>query len=102
MSKTIKLSKNLKLAKLKNLKNEKLFKFQKSAKSAKKLSKIKNLSNFYIKKNKSSFLTFDVKIAFHCLQLTLIKALIFQHFDPKCHIWIDIDALNYIIDNMLF
>ena len=31
-------------------------------------------------------LTLDAKTTFNRLRLTLIEALIFQHFNPKCHI----------------
>ena len=76
-------------------------KSQKLAKSGKKLSKSGNLSNFNIKENRLSFLTTNARMAFNCLGLALIKALILQHFDSEYHIWIEIDALDYAIDNIL-
>ena len=81
-----KLSKNLKLFKSKNLKSKKSFKSQKWAKLKKKLLKSKNSPKFDIKENKPSFLTPNVRMAFNYLRLTLIKALIFQHFNLKYYI----------------
>ena len=40
-------------------------------------------------------------MAFNCLWLAFIKALIFLYFDPKCYIWIEIDTSGYAIGNML-
>ena len=51
----------------------KLFKSQKLIKLKKKLLKNKNLSNFKIKENISSFLTFKARIAFNYLWLAFIK-----------------------------
>ena len=65
--KTGKLFKSLKLSKLENSRDDKLSKFLKSTKLEKKLLKNENLSNFYTKKNRSSFLAFNAKIAFQCL-----------------------------------
>ena len=39
--------------------------------------------------------------AFNRLQLAFIEAPILQHFDPKCYIWIETDALGYAINGML-
>ena len=67
MSKTGKLSEDLKLFKLRNSEGKKLSKSQKLAKLEKKLSKDGNLSNFSIKKNESSFLTPNTRTAFNWL-----------------------------------
>ena len=81
-----KLSKTRKLSKLRNLKDKKLFKSQKSTKLGKKLSKRWNLSNLDTKKNEPSFLILKARIAFNCLWLIFIKALILWYFDLKSHI----------------
>ena len=83
------------------LKTRKLSKSWKLAKSGKKLLKSGNLPNFDTNKNKPSFLAFDAKMAFNYLRLTFIKARIFWHFDPKCHIWIETNALRYAISDVL-
>ena len=72
--------------KLRNLKSEKLSKFQKLTKLKKILSKSGNSSNFNATKARPKFWTLDAKIAFNCLWLAFIKALIFWYFDPGCHI----------------
>ena len=82
-------------------KTGKMSKSQKSAKSRKKLSKIRNLSNFNAKKNRSSFLTPNIKTAFNHLRLAFTKALIVQHVDPECYIWIEIDTSDYAISGVL-
>ena len=91
--------------KSRKLKGKKLAKSRKSFKSksikSKKLSKNRNSPNFDATKVGPSFLTFDAKAAFNCLRLAFTKALILWHFDPKCHIWIEIDASGYAIDGML-
>ena len=82
-------------------KNKKLFKSQKSAKSRKKLSETRNSPNFDAKNNELSFLTPEARAAFNCLWLTFIKALILQHFNLECFIWIMTDTLGYAINDML-
>ena len=101
LSKTRKLSKGLKSSKLRNLKSEKLSKFQKSAKLKRKLSKSGNSPIFDAKKNRPSFLTPKVRAVFNRLWLVFTKTPIFQHFDPKYHIWIKIDVSSYTISVML-
>ena len=91
-----KLSKIGKLSKF-----QKLSKSQKLAKSRKKLSKSGNLPNFNTKENRPSFLTPDARMTFNYLRLAFIKALIFRHFDPKCHIWIETNASSYAIGGVL-
>ena len=48
-----------------------------------------------------SFLIPDAKIAFNRLRLAFIKALIFQHFDLECYIWIETYALDFAIGEVL-
>ena len=62
-----KLSKIRKLSKSKNLEGKKLSKSQKLAKSRKKSLKNSNLFNFDTKKNRSSLLIPNARIAFDCL-----------------------------------
>ena len=50
---------------------------------------------------KPNFLTPNAKKAFNHLQLAFIKASIFQHFDLKSHIWIEINISCYAIDRIL-
>ena len=57
-------------------KTGKLSKSQKLAKSKKKLSKSRNSPNFDTKKNGSSFLTPNTRMAFNHLRLAFIKVLI--------------------------
>ena len=49
---------------------------------------------------KPNFLTLDAKKVFNHLQLTFIKASIFQHFDLESHIWIKINISGYAISRM--
>ena len=65
------------------------------------MSKNRNSTNFDATKIRPKFLTSDDRIAFNHLQLTFIEALIFQHVDPECHIWIETDILSYTINVML-
>ena len=85
--------------------SQKLVKSQKSSKSksekSKKLSKNENSSNFDALEAGPSFLTPKARATFNCLQLAFTKAPILWHFDPKCHIWIEIDILGYTIGHML-
>ena len=104
--------KDQKLSKLGKLKSKKLFKSRKSkskktsqsqnlAKSRKKLSKIGNSSNFDTTEARPKFLTLNAKTTFDHLRLAFTKALILQHFDPKCHIRIETNILGYAISKVL-
>ena len=99
--KTRKTSKGQKLFKSENSKGKKSSKSRKLAKSRKKLSKSENSPNFNPKNNGPSFLTSKARAAFNCLRLAFIEALIFQHFDLECHIWIETDISSYAINGML-
>ena len=81
-------------------KGQKISKSQNLAKF-KKLSKSGNSLNFDAKNSGPSFLTPEARAAFNRLRLAFIKASILQYFDPECHIWIKIDALNYAIGAVL-
>ena len=50
---------------------------------------------------KLNFLNPNAKKAFNYLQLVFIKAPIFQHFDLKRYIWIEINASSYAKDEVL-
>lgn len=78
--------------------------------SNKLLSKFKNLKNkksknlIYINirtTRKLIFLTFSAKKTFNHLQQIFIKALIFQYFDFKYYIQIEINLSSYIIGKIL-
>ena len=99
-NKSIKESIKLKIRKLS--KSQKLSKFWISTKLGKKLLKSGNSSNFNIKKNGSSFSTFDAKTAFNRLRLAFIKALILWNFDSKYHIQIETNILDYAISGILY
>ena len=45
----------------------------------------------------STFLTFGAKKVFNRLRQAFVKAPIPQHFDLKCHIWIEVNVSGYII-----
>ena len=87
--------------KSRKLKGQKTSKSRKSVKSEKNSSKSWNSPNFGATKTESSFLTLKARAPFNCLRLAFTQAPIFQHFDPKCYIWIETDALGYIIGNVL-
>ena len=93
--------KSEKLSKSRKLKSEKIFKSQNLAKSRKKLSKSGNSTNSNAIEYKKKILTTDARTAFYCLQLTFIEASILWHFDLECHIWIETNALGYIIYGVL-
>ena len=78
-----------------------MFKSRNLAKSGKKLSKSRNSTNFNTTEDEPKFLILDARTAFNRLQLAFTESLILQHFDPKCHIWIEIDALGYAISRVL-
>ena len=63
-------------------------------KKVQKLSKSKNLSKSIVR---SDFLTLETKLAFTKLRQAFIKAPIFYHFDPECHIRIETDTSGYTI-----
>ena len=48
-----------------------------------------------------NFLTPNTKKVFNYLRIAFIKALIFQHFDLKSHIWIKTSASGYAISRIL-
>ena len=99
--KTRKTSKGQKLFKSENSKSKILFKSRKLAKSEKKSLKSEILSNFNGKDNGPSFLTRKPMAAFNRLRLAFTKAPILQHFNQKCHIWIETNILSYAISGML-
>ena len=89
-----------------------LLKNQKNWKAKKRLSPKNRLSQEKIHqkvgihlisalRRSDSLLTLSAKENFNSLRLAFIKALILQHFDPKCHIWIKINVSGYIICGML-
>ena len=84
--KSEKTSKSWKLSKSGKSKSEKTFKSQNWAKSRKKLLKSGNSTNFDAIKDGPKFLTPNTRITFNRLWLAFIEALIFWHFDLKCHI----------------
>ena len=73
---------------------------KKSAKS-KKLLKSGNSPNFDAKKAGPNFLTPKARAAFNRLRLVFTAALILQHFDPECHIRIEMDASGSAISGVL-
>ena len=86
----------------KSAKAWKLSKLKKSkGKKSKKPPKSRNSSNFDTKNTEPSFLTPEARSAFNHLRLAFTKAPILWHFDPECHIQIEIDALGYAIGSML-
>ena len=116
--KSKKMSKSRKLSKSEKLKSEKMFKSRKLsksgkskgektsksqnlAKSGKKLSKSGNSTNSDATKDKPKFLIPDAGTVFNRLQLAFTETPILWHFDPKCHIQIETDALGYTIGGVL-
>lgn len=80
---------------------------KKADKIVKNLSKLKKLKNtkskIYINIKtieKPIFLTFSAKEAFNFLKQAFFKALIFQYFDFKCYIWIEINISSYAISKI--
>ena len=65
--------------------------------------KFKNhdFSKFRTKKAKKSFLTPKARLAFTQLRQAFVEALILYYFDPKSHIWIEIDESSYAISGVL-
>ena len=82
-------------------KSKKLSKSRKSAKSGKKLSKSGNLFNFDTMNNKSSFITPEARAAFNRLWLAFTNVPILQYFDLGCQVWIETEALGYVISGVL-
>ena len=99
--KSEKASKSLKLSKSRKSKGEKMFKSQNLAKLEKKLSKSGNSTNSNATEDGSKFLISDARTVFTRLRIAFIEALILQHFDLKCHIWIETDASGYVISGVL-
>ena len=100
-SKCEKTSKSRKLSMSGKSKGEKMSKSWTLAKLGKKSSKSGNLTNSDATKDGPKFLTPDARTAFNRLRLAFTDALILQHFDPECHIWIETDALGYAIGGVL-
>ena len=82
-------------------KSEKTSKSRKLSKSGKKSSKSKNSTNSNATEDGPKFLTPNTRTAFYCLRLAFIEAPILWYFDPKCHIWIETNALSYAIGGVL-
>ena len=83
-------------------KSRKLFKSGKSkGEKSKKPSKSENSTNFNTINARPNFFTSGIREVFNCLRLSFIKAPIFWHFDPECHILIETDLLGYVIGGML-
>ena len=79
-----------------------MFKSRKSKSGkSKKLSQNRNLSKFDTKVVKLNFLTFDTRKLFNSLWLVFIKSLILWYFDPRCHLYIKTDALDYATSEVL-
>ena len=51
--------------------------------------------------NRTGYLTYKPRLAFTSLRKAFTKALIFRHFNLKCHIRIEIDVLYYAISGVL-
>lgn len=45
----------------------------------------------------TNFISFKAQTAFTCFQTTLRKTPILYHFDPKYHIWIEMDVFSLAI-----
>ncbi len=74
----------------------------KSAKSKKpKLTKPKRSNLVKAHSSATDFLTSEAKKAFIHLQKAFTEAPVLRHFDPKCHIRIETDALGYAIGGVL-
>ena len=50
---------------------------------------------------KPIFLTSGARGVFNQLRQAFTKPQILQHFNPKCHIWIETNALGYVIGGVL-
>ena len=51
--------------------------------------------------NSAGYLTPKARLAFTQLRKTFINALILQHFDLECYIWIETNSSGYAIDRVL-
>lgn len=65
------------------------------------LTKAKKREFITIHSSKMSFLTPKAKKTFIYLQKTITQILILCYLDPKCHIYIETDALRYAISKVL-
>ena len=70
-------------------------------KKVQKISKSKNLSKFKKTIGSLDFLIFKAKLTFTKLKQAFLKVPILHHFDPECHIQIEIDVSGYAIDGVL-
>ena len=52
-------------------------------------------------KREPIFLTLDTRKTFNHLRQAFLEALILQHIDPECYIWIETDASGYAIGGVL-
>ena len=68
---------------------------------SKKLLKRVNLCKFYTKETKLNFLNPSAKKSLNCLWLAFTKASILWYFDLECYIWIEANALGYVIYGVL-
>lgn len=65
------------------------------------ISNDKTLNEKLSKSKNTSFLITNAKQAYIQLKQVFTEVLIFSHFDPECHIRIEIDASVYGIDSIL-
>ena len=65
------------------------------------MAKSRNLPNFGATKSGLSFLTSKAGAIFNRLRLAFNKASILWHFNLECHIWIETNALGYVIGGVL-
>ena len=59
------------------------------------------ISSVYKKSTEASYPTFDIRKLFNYKQHAFTQAPIFQYLNPKCHIRIKTDILDYAIDGLL-
>ena len=83
------------------LKDQKTYKSRKLSKSGKNSSKSGNSPNFGATESGPSFLIPEVRSTFNRLWLAFTKAPILWHFNPEYYIWIETDALGYVIGGVL-
>ena len=69
-------------------------------KKVQKTSKSKNSSKSKKMVGSLNFLILEAKLAFTELRQAFLKVAILHHFDPKCYIRIETDALVYAIDGV--
>ena len=83
-------------------KSQKLSKSRKSkSEKSKKLLKNKNLSNIDIIEAEPSFLIFDAKTVFNCIQLAFTKISIPSFFNLEYYMEIETNALGYSVGGVL-